>query len=175
MKKIFRYTLFTAICVLSPVNPSYGVFDVTGEAAIRDTSPLQIARNVADNILNANNNLDKAVSLVLLKDHSLSSHKGDKSYFMTDDKAAMMRMVRYVVENADSYRFYKVNGRDRMDLSKRFTRDEARKLFGTDHMGYDGKFHEYRDNVVLCFDVTGIDRLEDSLNRGILATAFINR
>jgi hypothetical protein len=176
MKYFIRYSFFLIACLFSLEKMSYGVIDIEKEARERNTSALHLAKNLVDNIINTDNKLDYAVYNVILKDHSLSSHKGDKSYFMTDDPAAIRAMIKFVIGNADGFNVYSEKGRNRLNIWKRITQSQSKMLFGTDNIGFDAKYNAVRDEVVLCFDITGIEDLSDSTRgAGALITAFIRR
>jgi hypothetical protein len=157
----------------------HAIIDIRAEAAHRQTTELRIAQNIADNILYIDKGhgryLDLGIQRAIINDHTQDHHRVGDSYFKSNSAEEIRNLIRFVIRDADSYNFYDRNHRYRLAIRKTLSHAEAQNLFHNDTIGYDERYREDRNHVIVCFDITGIDSMSDSTVRGAFLTAFPGR
>jgi len=131
---------------------------------------------IAKNIINAEGKLDNGLNNSIMKDHSLSKHGLKKSYFISDDKCAIAKLIHIAISNPDKHKFKSVSNNDnsnnsRLVISKKISNDDSQKLFGKDYVGY-SQLKEQLHHIALCFSINGINYLNDSTKHGMFFTGF---
>lgn len=126
-----------------------------------DENNINHAIAIAKNIFTRGNQLENGVDNIM-QDHSASKHSSGDSYFTTDDREEVKKLIISVISNPDKFKFYTKGPNYRLAISKKIEQS----------IGYDEKHSAERSRVVLCFGINGMKKLSDSKNTGGFLTGF---
>src|SRR5436853_6765768 len=151
------------------------IIDISKEAKKLNSSELSIVRNIADNIITnsigTKNRIRKGLKHVRWF-HSIKFHPPTNSYFKTNKKAEIKKILKFTISDPDVYQIHKHNNSHyRLLIKKTLISRDARNLINNDTLGMDPQGN-CLNNVILIFSIDNICSLRDSLEHREILTAF---
>lgn len=118
----------------------------------------------------------------IINDHSIRKHYGGRSYFNTEDRDQIKEISRFIINNATDYKVYPVvdrfnRDRRRLALKVNFNSQDSNNIINSNWIGTSSPSDSINPNkntnwAVICFDITGIDNINDIPPKGATITAY---
>lgn len=172
--KIFHITFFLIFGLVFS-SSSFAIINIPAEAHKRGSSNLILALNIADNIASREASMNNVLGSIT-RDHTEERHAHGASYFRTESRSALRKILHYAIGHAHNYdvttRHTPHGTRYRLVIHAEIPAEKSLEFIGKRNIGVFGRTNNFTKKVQLCFGINGIETLSDSLETGAFLTAY---